>query len=430
MSEMSGPDDRNVTPVAGRRFARWRTRRVAIVAAVALVFLAGGVVAVLTLGGDGGLPAPRVLDHDPVPAERHRATLPADCGVTATTLSAITPHPELQRDGTAGECEWYWAATGKHGSRRLTVRLSIVRAGAGVPNARSRGNSSVAAAIDIFSAAAKERGSAHPSAVAGLGDESFTYSERHDMRTVVFRAGNVIANAQYTAEGFTTKLKNRPLSDARKRAGVFRAAADVARALGAPAKPELRRAPSPRAAPTLPESACDPASEGLRERLLGDDADSNSGESDPLNPAAASTGGSARSCTWLGNGREITIAFSSAKPTGLGAPVADARREYLRRYLDARAEKPISAHDERYFHALSGLGDQAFCAYVDESVLPGISARGAARVSARAGGVLVTVTYGNTSGGYDDDDAEPLSRTDAVNGAYAVAVRAVRAARG
>ena len=429
MSDISAPDGRDTTPATGRRFARWRTRRVAIVAAAAaLVVVAGAVVAVVTLG-DGDLPAPHVLAHDPVPPEHDRATLPANCGVTAKTLAALTPHARLEKDGEDGDCAWFSEATGKRGDRRLGVRLSIVRAGPGVPNATSAGNSSAAAAMSLFAPTAENK---RPGlrTVTGLGDESYMYGERSDTLTVVFRVGNVIASAQWEADTYTTKLKKAPASDARMRADAFRVAADVARALGAPARPAPGKKPSPRAVSGLPKSACAAASKDLRTRLLGDDADSSTGNGDPQDPSAPDAEARVRSCTWRGDDRELTIAIAAARPSGIGTLMSDARREYLRRYLDARAEKPISVHDERYFHALSGLGDQAFCAYVEEADLPGIAASGPARITARVGGALVTVTYGATNGGYDDDDAGPLSREDAVNGAYAVAARAVRAVRG
>ena len=429
MSDISAPDDRDTAPPTGRRFARWRTRRAAIAAAAtALVVVAGLVVAVVTLGDDG-LPAPHVLAHDPVPPEHDRATIPTNCGVTGQTVSALTPHPRLEKNGDDGDCEWYSEATGKRGDRRLTIRLSIVHAGAGVPNVTSSGNSSTAAAMGSFAPTAESKRPGQRT-VTGLGDEAYLFSERGDLLTVAFRAGNVMASAQWEADTYTTRLKKAPASDARMRADAFRAAADVARALGAPAKPALGAAPSPRAVSGLPKSACAAASKELRERLLGDDADSSSGDGDPLDPSAPDAEQRVRSCTWRADGRELMVAIAAARPSGIGTQMSDARREYLRRYLDARAEKPISAHDERYFHALSGLGDQAFCAYVEEADLPGLAARGPARITARVGGALVTVTYGAVPGGYDDDDAGPLSREDAVNGAYAVAVRAVRAARG
>lgn len=98
--------------------------------------------------------------------------------------------------------------------------------------------------------------------------------------------------------------------------------------------------------------------------------------------------------------------------------------------LDDRAERPVSRRDERWFHPLSGLGDQAFGAYLAESGTRGSGIPSPARVVVRTGTALISVTYGAKQGdGAEGDSIPPLTREEAVNGAYAVARSALRAVR-
>lgn len=408
------------------RFWRGWGRRGLVVGAVAVAVIVAGVVAAVALGGDG-LPAPRPLAHDPVPAERNRTTVPADCGVTGETLKALTPRPQIDRAGDGGKCEWSSDATEKHGDRRLTVTVSLLHAGPGVPNATATAYSSEATAMNAFVATVRQRPEGRRP-VTGLGDEAVVAAGlfgRDNARRVTFRTGNLIATAEYEAEPTTTELKQAPLSTAGIRDGAFRAAADIARRLGAPAEPALGE-PRAKATPVkLQESACALVPGDLRERLVGADVDGDVGKTDPLDAPEPGTEPATRGCQWLGDARELTVAITSPAAAGATSFTRDTRREYLRRYLEARAEPPISSRDARYFHALSGLGDQAFCAYLAESELSDISARSPARIVARVGEALVTVTYGTIA----DDESEPLTEEEAVNGAYAAAVHVVRAVR-
>jgi len=401
--------------------AFWFRPWVRVAGAAVLALLVAGAVLVWR----GPLPAPRPLGRDPVPAERDFTATPPDCGVTRPAVAALVPGGTLTRDGGVPEadgvtCEWSaLEATG-----RLTVTLTLRHAGPGVANATGPGDSSAAAAMSRYAALAVEtRAQARP--VAGLGDEAFASRDGGQGREVVFRTGNLIASAEYVATEITGRKGRRAL-EARLQAGASRAAADVARSLGVPAHPHaaaVRPAPAPVA---LPDSACGLIPADLRKRLAGGDAETGPETADPLAAGGAVANAATAACFVRGPGRRLTVTLTTGTRTP-GLPVPDVDYEYLRRYRDARAEPPVSAHGARYFHALSGLGDRAYEAYVEGSQYPGETVVSPARVVVRThGGVLVTVTYGTVP----DTGSDPLTEDDAINGAYAVALRVVRGVRG
>lgn len=395
-----------------------RAWRVAIVAVVGAALVAAVLVTFANVPEP--LPAPPALAHDPVPAERIHWTIPAGCGVSAATLDALAPHAGIDEAGEGGSCKW----TSQRGDRANFLNLDVgvipLHAGPGVPGATEPGNSSVAAAMKAFDSARDEGHAIRP--VTGLGDEAFLYDrDSSDSRSgqVEFRTDNVIIATGYRADaGLDGKLP----SAARLRAGALRAATDAARRLGAPAAPKVAAPPTARPAVRTPPSPCTVVPSGLRERLLGDDdPDTAPGDADDSGGAPI-PGARMEGCDLRTEDRELTVSvITGTAPTA----IRDIGREYLRRHLEARAEQPISRTDERYFHALSGLGDQAFAAYLEESD-GGADVRSPARVVARAGPALVAVTYGAVDSGYA---TEPLPRTEAVDGAYAAAVRVVAAVR-
>lgn len=398
-----------------------RRARVTIIAVACLALVAA--VAITLVSVPDPLPAPRTLPHDPVPADRIRWSVPPDCGISVATRKALVPDANVDEAGDGGSCRWY-VEQGEVGDRWLKVSITAHHAGPGVPGAADTGNSSVAAAISALPVSGSYQG-AKNTPLTGLGDEAIlseTPSTDAGFGDVEFRTDNVTVQTEYNIGFVLDKEKVRWAG--RLRAGVLRAAADVARSYGAPAAPKAMAAPARAPAVHTPASACDVVPSGLRNRLLGkNDRDAEPGDQDDDPYFAGSLLRRARdqTCDLDSDSRQLIVAITtSAAPTA----ARDAGREYLRRYLDARAEKPVAGDDARYFHALSGLGDQAFCAYLAESSsLTGPESP--ARIVVRVGPALISVAYGAKTDGY----ADPLTQDEAVDGAYAVAVQAARAVR-
>lgn len=423
MTEPTVPQpDSRPSPPPLRRVPRPARAAIVVVVCAALV----AAVTITLVSVPAPLPAPRTLPHDPVPAERIRWSTPVNCGINAATRKALIPDATLDVAGDEGSCRWY-ANVGTSGDLSLKVTITAHHAGPGVPGVTDAGDSSVAAAISALNVAGAYQG-ATSTPLTGLGDEAIlseTPSTGTRSADVEFRTDNVTVQAEYSTT--FNPDSGRPKWVGRLRAGALRAAADVARALGAPAAPTVTAAPPRASAVHTPASACDVVPSGLRDRLLGEDdqnVDPGDQDGDPYLSGSLLRGDHDQTCDLSTDGRKLTVAIATGtRPTA----VRDASREYLRRYLEARAEKPLSGDDDRYFHALSGLGDQAFCAYLEEgSSLPNVESP--ARVVVRAGPALISVVYSADTTGHEDD-TEPLTRDDAVDGAYAVAVQAVHAVR-
>ena len=378
--------------------------------AVAGLALVAGVAVALSVREEP-LPAPRTLARDPVPAERIFTVMPANCGISAGTVEAVAPHARIEADGSSGTCRWWSKATSAKPARGLSVTLKAER----VTPAPNGDNSAVAVAIRTFAVAA--RAAREERAIAGLGDEAFAARgdpARTGARQVVFRAGNLVVTVAYETEGTAPHATG--VADADLRAAALRAAKDTAGRLGVRAAP---RTSDPGEVPdslSLPDSMCALVPADLRERLVGPDPEESSGDGDPLARSNAITRPATRTCALRSAGRELTIALTGGTVSSPALAIPDTDREYLRRYLELRAERPTSAHPPRYFHALAGLGDRAVAA---------LSGTSPARVVAQAGTALVTITYA----GIPDDDVDPLTRTEAVNGAYAAATHVVPAVR-
>lgn len=419
--EMNMPDDRDTSPsrvllpVSLRRWRWW-------LLAAAVVLLAGGTVAVRSLAGERDeLPAPEVLAQDPVPAERVFSKVPENCGVTAKTIGALTPDERANSNIRVGHCAWFPPLEDSDlAGRSLEVTLTRYD-----PPAAKK-NSPVATAMGQYtSVVSAYKNVLKP--VRGLGDEAVLHGsvpDAHKGRGVVFRTGNMLAEVRYyfgsTAEGSRKVALGRPFE-----AGVLRAAADVARGLGAPARPAVSPFTGPAPA-TPPKDACALVPKTLRDKFVGAEVD---GDGESSKPTAGDSGPPLRTagCTWTGDGRNLKITIATGTATEPGRALRDITREYLRSHYEARAEPPVSARDPHYFHALKGLGDQGFGAYVPREHTAAQGSWGPATVAVRIGGSLVTVEYESVAGAYDEN--EPLTMTEAVNGAYAAARPVVRALR-
>jgi len=388
----------NIRPVAGLVAAG--------VALVALVLLAG---AAFSGGGDGGgdgiedLAAPKTLGHDPVPAERSITTKPARCGIGRATVRALVPGAHGKR--VDGDCAWTRPAGA---GPALDVRYTTVDSG-------SEKASRVAAAIGRFG-----RATAAYTPVTGLGEDA-AYAAgppatgRGVEAVVVFRTADLVTTVTYKSRQATASAA------ARFRRGAFRAAAEAAKALGAAANPAA--APVRRTAPvTVPSDVCKLVPEDLFQ-TLGDDDDplTHSADSDLIvekdNIPSATTSG-CRSIATSGSRHYSTriAEVSVTAPTKPGGEAA-VNREYLRTYYTARAERATSGGGGRYFQALSGLGDQAFCSYLEgrRSLTLGTNL---AEVVVRSRTALITVRFGTEAGD------SGLTQDQTVKGAYAIAVKA------
>jgi len=407
-----------------------RGGRTAIVGAVGAALVAAVLIALGT--APAVLPQPRVLAHDLVPAERVAWTTPANCGIGDATLRALVPGTAQTSPGDSGICEWPTLDHAQLSELDLTVSVVPRHGDNGVPGsattlgtAPGRGDGSPTAdAMGEFGAIAYAEPTARP--VTGLGDEALLVeTATSDLRSacVRFRTGNVSVGVTYAYNALDEPKD--PPSAGRLRTGALRAAAEVARALHVPAAPEVTAPPSARPAPVrAPRSACDVVPSDLRERLFPEDdiqLSAEPGDADEGELAKRVRGIREVTCDLHNGGREMEVDITTGTAPSI---VRDLGREYRREDLDARAEQPISAADERYVHPLAGLGDQAFAAYLEESTGPHLI-RSPARVVVRAGAALISITYGTKDGA----DTGPLAREEAVGGAYAVAVRAVGAVR-
>ncbi|MEU8347633.1 hypothetical protein AB0C74_38540 [Spirillospora sp. NPDC048832] len=201
------------------------------------------------------------------------------------------------------------------------------------------------------------------------------------------------------------------LQEGTARDGAFAAASEVVAALGGrPAQPAIAGAPNPTPARTVPDLCAAVPKRTLR-RLVKDD--SVTGSTDAGSAALAIKDADTGGCSWRSNGRELAVSAAVVPGSELFDGARLATREYEMRHHDARAEETLSVHDRRYFRAVTGLGDQAFAVHVPE-VIPG-------EIVFRDGNVVVRVTYEAT------DERHPLSRKDAVRGAYAAAQEIAKA---
>lgn len=366
----------------------WRSnlsgRDVGVSAALAALVLAAGAL-VLGFGGRSELAGPPTRP-DPVPRERLITRFPAACGVSTATINALVPRAESMHTSDFGDCEWYSRHPGDVRERRLDVTVKIWPATAGDTSAVSIGpriayvkTTPISNALSAFGQTAARQ------TVLGLGEEAFADSRR----TVVdFRVANAVVTVGYQDSGLLAKKKS-------ALDGALRAAADTAKSLGTSAGPRLGSTAPASTTRHLPDP-CATVPAGLRTRLV----------------KGATAMPDTNSCTWTSERRTLKVTLLSEPDSAPGGAVRAAIRDYLQRHYDARAEQPVSAHDRKYFHALTGPGDQAFASWVENGT-PG-------RVVFRVRNVVVEV-------GYTGDADHPLTKDQAVNGAYAAAIDVARA---
>jgi hypothetical protein len=374
------------------------------------VLFAAVVVLVLSVVLVKALPSPGSLDRlpdppagpDRVPAGPIVDAYPEHCGISAATLARLVPNARTTRDGGQGTCTWASQKDDRKSERHLSVGFTLFPGSALRPGMPQTGRAPVAAAMMSLG---PKWSNVPGKAVTGLGDEAFMQVSPSTGATVVMRVGNANVSVQYRSLFW-------PIAEGTAREGAFAAASEVVAALGArtPARPAIAAAPRPTPARTVPD-LCAAVSERTRQRLV--EGDSITGEPASGGGALAIKDAKVSNCSWTSKDRALAVSAAVVPGSGLLDGTRLATREYVMRHDDARAEETLSVHDEKYFRAVTGLGDQAFAVQVPE-VIPG-------EVVFRDGNVLVRVTYEAM------DERHPLSRKHAVRGAYAAAQEVARA---
>lgn len=353
----------------------------------------------------GELPAPPVV-ADPVPAAPLISSYRADCGVSRATLDALVPDPEQHQSILGDTCRWNTAGHDKE--RYLDVSITLVTEGRQTASGRPS-TTPVTTAMSTFADQARIR-TVKPKALRGLGDEAITYYSPKDRigggSRVLLRARNAIVTVTYRS-GY----RDKPPSEKTATDGAVRAATDVVRGLGvavnqAPVVADIKAEAVPNRPPF---KVCDMVSRGTRQELVEADGEVRGhARKDEIEK-----GKIADSCKWEMPTEGNLTYYLQVSLTALPS-VESARNDYLKRHLEARAEEPISRTDEKYFAAVSGLGEQAYASYVEEG-LPG-------GVVFRVRNVVATVVYTQeTDENAAPGDSRPLTREQSVNGAYAAA---------
>lgn len=383
-----------------------------------LVVLIGVVVALVVSSGGGGaggddldkLAAPKTLGRDPVPPEKSITARPADCGISKATVKKLTPGGN--QDGVGGDCSW--SSFDSKPSADLDVDYKTETPSD--PDTSSK----VAAAISEFNQETSDQtaptGSTYKP-MTGLGDDA-AYRVGADASgegieaVVVFRAADLVTEVTYRS--YDAKMSAKLAK--KFQSGVFTAAADVAKGLGVAADPAVAQ-PAKTAPVTVPSDVCGLLPKDLLTTLSGGDNDpltSNDSDDSILErdsiPNATTTGCRVSS---YNNGDDRSLEVHVTGPTKPGADAA-VKRAYLGAYYEARAEKPTGGGTGRYFQALSGVGDEAFCSYVDgDRGNLGLD-KNTAEVVVRSRTALVTVSFGN-------ELSQGKLTQQAVKGAYAAA---------
>lgn len=396
-------------------------RTLATGAAVAAVILAAGTTGiVLAIGSGSGSETPTTtatpLAHDPVPTGRIITKQPAKCGVSKATLDALLPKREVRDGGGSTTCRWSSETDDGRRERQLEVEFAI-QLTPGVGTATNAPTTSVSQAIEVFAGVAGQKGT---QPVTGLGDEaaaSYDQGTFDRSGTVTFRAGNAVVKVSYSGEDRGgDRLKQLPRKTALD--GALTAAADVAKSLDAPVK-ATPATTTPRSEPpgiSRNVAPCDTVPTTMVTELTRPTGTPSSPEENTGDVGEDDDESKSRTCTWKSYERALTVSVTRFPAGRSGSGTRQAKRKYLEMYQSARAAEPLSKHDTRYFTALTGPGQQAFGSYIEE-IAPG-------RVVFRDRNVIVDVGYGlpGIAGGSTGDE-EPLTRDEAVNGAYTAATR-------
>lgn len=416
------------------------SRRVQVigVAVAVVVVLAAGLTVALAGGGDPPvvrLSAPRYV-ADPVPKPKKIGHLPAHCGVRKATVHRFVPGRD-KNQGDASWCAWEWYSTKTVGAENRELQAGL---GADGPDVPTTGKSADGDALRLMNPADPQQVAAGRAVrpVSGLGEEAlyaYTPATQGDHLLGIddpgavlrFRVGANVISITATGRDRAKDQSLHAVPEKQMRPVVFAAAADVARALHVPAKPVFTAGtagpPPPIAHPVRP---CDlvpdelahrlvPGAVGARPEDVGLPGDAILSEPGAVVP---SYGEAVDSCDWeVGDDYSakhdhlsVTVLTETNWRPGIAVP--QATRQYLVLHDEARAK------EAPYFHAVRGLGDQAFTGHgsgedtvdwQDDTF----------QVTFRRRNLVVVVGYDGTG----------LTDGQDINGAYTVAARAQEALR-
>ncbi|MFI6519518.1 hypothetical protein ACIBF1_28450 [Spirillospora sp. NPDC050679] len=358
-----------------------RSRKLVLTAAGSALLVAAAAVAVAAEGDEEDRPPVRLVAPvgrpDPVPTGRLvKDRQPANCGVSEATVRALVPRPGRN----PRHCSWpVDRSTGPSLHVSLNVSDGIAKA------MREYGGPTIR--DPEWVAQMRPDGTV---TVTGLGDEASFY-QRPGRVHLFFRAANVVARVDYEAPGENAE---------QVRDGGLRAASDMARALGAPARP-VQGAPSGTGKPVkqVPQ-VCDALPGELAALLVPDGKPRRDDRRGPLWRRADMP---VTTCVWEGAERGLLVSLLSF-PDGPPGPGAwQAERDYLEMHETARAENDG-------FTALAGLGEQAY----------GAADRTTAKMMVvfRVRNVVGAVEYGELRRHTLEPDAEALK------GAYTAGLKA------
>lgn len=403
------------------------------VAALAVVLAAGLVVVVRGGGREPVRLAAPPYAADPVPKVSPVGDIPENCGVRAATVRRYAPDDDGGQDD--GECRWYSLNTGKKdcdfcpagsGDRERVLDVVISRGDERTVNGASPGGN----ALRALDPAAALTDAHPPRTVTGLGGEAmYRYSPslmasstEPEGASLVFRVGAAVVSVAYDGRDFADDGPTSQVPEKEAKPAVLAAAADVARALHAPAKPAFTE-PRPAGPPPIRRMPrpCDLVPDTLVDRLA--EGAVRSRGTLPGAPGGNTYRMAADACDWdakptccLGKDtdhrpeRHLSVTVLSAPELRPGLALRMAGRAYLERHYDARDGAGGTG-----FRALRGLGDQAYAVYRDQRVAS--TGRSGGEVVFRHRNLLVIVTY-------TASDDHPLAHEAALTGAYNAAAHA------
>lgn len=433
-------------------------------AAAVVAALAVALVVVLEPGGDASgvrLSTPSYT-ADPVPKPRTPAEgdVSKRCGVSTATLHTYVPRADdLGHGDESGvvSCEWYSLNNGTRtcpalcpagdGDSDRILEIGITKA---EPDAIADGSPDGDAlrALDPASAPLIAAGDpARP--VGGLGDEalyhyspglskSYTPRVNTDVSTggalLRFRAGAVVVTVTYSGRDFSDSGPVRQVVEKQARPAVLAAATDIATALHAPAKPALTAPAAAALPPPAPRAVrpCELVPDDVVQRLAA--GATRERPRDSVADSQPPYGQASDSCEWDAEPtcclhedsdhrpeRHLTVTVYAESEWRRGIAVAQATRLYLEHHDDARAAAQSA------FHAVRGLGDQAYAAY--RKIRP-VSDTSGGEVTFRYRDLVVVVGYRGADGSSAaEEDQHPLAEQTAVNGAYTAATAVLEALR-
>lgn len=400
-----------------------RRARLAGGSVAAVVVLAVVLVIVLNAGGGSGvrLSAPSYIP-DPVPTAKTLSEhdVPDRCGVGTATLHRYVPDADRTDPTSIARTRCQWHSYTRHEApcpgpcpdgverfRELNVDFTVwdPKASDGAPLSHALAIMNPADP-KLVAAGSPER------PVGGIGDEALYHYAAGESSGVDpynggallrFRTGATAVRVSYGGSDTPSRTSTQPRQVAEKeaKAVVFAIAAEIARALHAPAKPALA-APAPSPAPVHRLARpCDLVSDDLVDRLAKGAVrrfpEHMSADTDTYGEAVDA-------CEWSAPERDLRVTVWSESEWRPGIAAAQATRLYLEQHAAAR-------YAAATFHAGRGLGDQAYAAYYGGGKEPD---DGGGEVAFRYRNVVVLVRY--TGGEHSAPDGGT-----AVNGAYTVA---------